>query len=106
MSAQEILAEIQKLLPEERRRLLEALAPETRAHIEGRQLTSEEEVERILLAEGIVSEIPSRLPDVAPCLMMRKRPTSQSMYQVNRFRKLSSRNVVKWPLTSSIAAPW
>lgn len=63
MSAQEILAEIQKLLPDERRRLLEALAPEARAHFEGRQLTSEEEVERILLTEGIVSEIPSRLPD-------------------------------------------
>lgn len=63
MSAQEILAEIQKLPPEERRRLLKALAPKIGEHVEGRQLTSEEEVERILLTEGIISEIPARLPD-------------------------------------------
>jgi hypothetical protein len=63
MSPQEILAEIQKLSPEERKRLLKALAPEIGEHIESRQLTSEEEVERILLTEGIISEIPARLPD-------------------------------------------
>ena len=63
MSAQEILAEIQKLAPEERQRLLKALAPEIAEQSEGRQLTPEDEVERILLAEGIVSEIPARLPD-------------------------------------------
>jgi hypothetical protein len=63
VSAQEILAEIQKLPPEERQRLLKALAPEIGGHVEGRQLTSEEEVERILLTEGIISEIPARLPD-------------------------------------------
>lgn len=63
MSAQEILAEIHKLPLEERQRLLKALAPETRQQVEAWQLTSEEEVERILLTEGIVSEIPPRLPD-------------------------------------------
>ena len=63
MSAQEILAEILKLPPEERQRLLKALAPEIAQHVEGRKLTSEEEVERILLNEGIVSKIPPRLPD-------------------------------------------
>ena len=63
MSAQEILAEIQKLPPEERQRLMKALAPEIGERSEGRHLTTEDEVERILLAEGIVSEIPARLRD-------------------------------------------
>jgi hypothetical protein len=63
MSAQEILAEIQKLPPEERQRLLRALAPEIDEHLEARQVTSEDEVEQILLSEGIISEIPARLPD-------------------------------------------
>ena len=63
VSAQEILAEIQKLPPEERQRLLEALALELSEHLEGPKLTSEEEVERILLSEGIVSEIPARALD-------------------------------------------
>ena len=63
MSAQEILAEIQKLTPEERQRLLKALALEIGEHVEAPHLTSEEEVERILLNEGIISEIPSRAPD-------------------------------------------
>lgn len=58
MSAQEILAEIQKLPPEERQRLLKALAREIGEHVEGPQLTSEEEVERILLTEGIISVKP------------------------------------------------
>lgn len=63
VSAQEILAEIQKLPPEDRQRLLNALLPELRDQAEARQLTSEEEVERILLAEGTISEIPALLPD-------------------------------------------
>ena len=63
MSAQEILAEIEKLTPEERQLLLKALAPEIDEPSESRHLTPEEEVERILVAEGIVSEIPARLPD-------------------------------------------
>ncbi|HLG16062.1 MAG TPA: hypothetical protein VJH03_16385 [Blastocatellia bacterium] len=63
MSAQEILAEIQKLPPEDRQRLLKALLPELRDQAEARQLTSEEEVDRILLAEGTISKIPARLPD-------------------------------------------
>ena len=63
MSAQEILAEIEKLTPEERQLLLKALAPEIGELSESRHLTPEKEVERILVAEGIVSEIPARLPD-------------------------------------------
>lgn len=63
VSAQEILAEIQKLPPEDRQRLLNALLPELRDQAEARQLTSEEEVDRILLAEGTISKIPALLPD-------------------------------------------
>ncbi len=63
VSAQEILAEIQKLAPEDRQRLLKALLPELRDQAEARQLTSEEEVERILLAEGTISKIPALLAD-------------------------------------------
>ena len=63
MSAQEILAEIEKLTPEERQLLLKALAPEIGEPSESRHLIPEEEVERILVAEGIVSEIPACLPD-------------------------------------------
>lgn len=63
VSAQEILAEIQKLPPEDRQRLLNALLPELRDQAEARQLTSEEEVDRILLAEGTISKIPALLAD-------------------------------------------
>lgn len=79
MSSQELLAEIQKLPPEERRRLLEALTPgmarttpEVRRQSrevggqnesESHQPISEDEVEQILLAEGIINAIPPRLPD-------------------------------------------
>ena len=79
MSSQELLAEIQKLPPEERRRLLEALTPgvaRTMPEVGGQRSEvgsqlepeprvpiSEDEVERILLAEGIIGGIPPRLPD-------------------------------------------
>lgn len=63
MSSQELLAEIQKLPPEERRRLLEALTPDVSPQSEPHHPISEDEVERILLAEGIISQIPPRLPD-------------------------------------------
>ena len=63
VSAQEILAQIQKLPPEERQLLLKALALEILLLSESLHLNPEEEVERILVAEGIVSEIPARLPD-------------------------------------------
>ena len=43
--------------------MLKALAPKIPELSEGRHLTPEEEVERILVAEGIISEIPTRLPD-------------------------------------------
>ncbi len=59
MSTQELLAEIHKLPPEERRRLLEVLkqdSPESaKPH---HRPTTEDEVEQVLLAKGIISEIP------------------------------------------------
>ena len=63
MSAQEILAEIKKLPLEERRRLLKSLASETAEESQPEQMTREDEVERILLAEGVISHIPTRLVD-------------------------------------------
>ena len=63
MSSQKLLAEIQKLPPEERRRLLEALTPGMGRQPQPHQPISEDELERILLAEGIISGIPPRLPD-------------------------------------------
>ena len=55
MSSQEILAEIQKLPPEERRELLESLAAKSTEEARPQQVSSEDEVERILLAEGLVT---------------------------------------------------
>ena len=57
MSAQELLAEIQKLPPAEQRRLLEVLKQDAMTKSELRPIT-EDEVEQILLAKGIISEIP------------------------------------------------
>jgi len=62
MSAQELLTEIQKLPPAERQRLLEALKRDVKMKSERRPIT-EDEVEEILLAKGIISEIPPRVPD-------------------------------------------
>ncbi len=57
MSAQELLTEIQKLPPAEQQRLLEALKRDVKMKSEQRPIT-EDEVEQILLAKGIISEIP------------------------------------------------
>ena len=57
MSAQELLAEIQKLPPAEQRRLLEVLKQDAMTKSELRPITVDE-VEQILLAKGIISEIP------------------------------------------------
>ena len=62
MSAQELLTEIQKLPPAEQQRLLEALKRDVKMKSEQRPIT-EDEVEEILLAKGIISEIPPRVPD-------------------------------------------
>jgi len=62
MSAQELLTEIQKLPPAEQQRLLEALKRDVKMKSERRPIT-EDEVEEILLAKGIISEIPPRVPD-------------------------------------------
>ena len=63
MSAQELLAEIQKLSPEEQRSLLEALARDKSEESKLHQPLTEDEVEQILLAKGIISEIPPRMID-------------------------------------------
>ena len=62
MSSQELLTEIQKLPPAEQQRLLEALKRDVKMKSERRPIT-EDEVEEILLAKGIISEIPPRVPD-------------------------------------------
>jgi hypothetical protein len=59
MSAQELLAEIHKLPPEEQRRLRHALASEAGQGSEPQQPVSEDEIEKILFAKGIIGEIPS-----------------------------------------------
>jgi len=58
VSAQELLAEIHKLPAEERRRLLDTLSREQDHQPESSRPVSEDEIERILLAKGIISEIP------------------------------------------------
>ena len=62
MSAQELLTEIRKLPPAEQQRLLEAIKRDAKIESE-RQPITEDEVEQILLAKGIISEIPPRVPD-------------------------------------------
>ena len=62
MSPQELLTEIQKLPPAEQQRLLEALQRDVKMQFDRRPIT-EDEVEEILLAKGIISEIPPRVPD-------------------------------------------
>ena len=62
MSSQELLTEIQKLPPAEQQRLLEALERDVKMPSERRPIT-EDEIEEILLAKGIISEIPPRVPD-------------------------------------------
>ena len=61
MSPQELLTEIQKLPPAEQQRLLEALQRDVKMQSDRRPIT-EDEVEEIL-AKGIISEIPPRVPD-------------------------------------------
>ena len=56
MSAQELLSEIRKLPAEIRRQLLDALE---REKSEPHQPITEDEIEQILLAKGIIGDIPS-----------------------------------------------
>lgn len=59
MSTQELLAEIRKLPLEEQQRLLADLSSDmTEQTLPPREPISEDEVERILLAKGIISSIP------------------------------------------------
>ena len=58
MSTQELLAEIQKLPPEKRQQLLDALTGDMSKGARTDQPMSEDEVERILFARGIIGEIP------------------------------------------------
>lgn len=58
MTAQEIIKQVKSLPLDEQRQILEALQKDL-----SRPTMSEDEVERILRAKGIISEIPQRLPD-------------------------------------------
>ena len=60
MSTQELLAEIKKLPPAEQQRLLEAIQESGGEPMARRQPISEDELERVLLAKGIISSIPDR----------------------------------------------
>ena len=61
MNTQEIIKTVQSLPIGEQRRVLEVLQNNLTAERE--TPISEDEIERILLAKGIISEIPERLPD-------------------------------------------
>lgn len=61
MTAQEIINQVQRLPHDEQRRILEALQKNLSQQMPA--AISEDEVERILLAQGIISRIPQRLPD-------------------------------------------
>lgn len=63
MSYQEILNEIQRLPPDERRRILESLKRDLDPQQGSNESVIEDEVERILLTKGIISRIPQRVPD-------------------------------------------
>jgi hypothetical protein len=58
MSTQELLAEIQKLPLEKRQQLMDALTGDMSKGAQTDQPMSEDEVERILFARGIIGEIP------------------------------------------------
>jgi hypothetical protein len=58
MSTQELLAEIKKLPPEERRQLVDALTGDVRTGAQTDQPMSEDDVERILFARGIIGQVP------------------------------------------------
>jgi len=59
MSAQELLSEIRKLPAEVRRQLLDALEREKSEPPKPHQPITEDEIEQILLAKGIIGDIPS-----------------------------------------------
>lgn len=58
MSTQELLNEIQKLAPEQRQRLLEALRRGGEKHLQPHQPVREDDVERDLFERGIIGRIP------------------------------------------------
>jgi hypothetical protein len=63
VSAQEYLPKYRSCRQKIDSAYLTRCCPELRDQAEARQLTSEEEVDRILLAEGTISKIPALLPD-------------------------------------------
>ena len=63
METQELLAEIQKLPLASQKQLLNSLARSVNQTPESQAVISEDEVDRLLLAEGVISEIPPGLDD-------------------------------------------
>jgi hypothetical protein len=62
-TTQEIIKNVQRLPVSEQEKVLEALQGSLQRKTKLRPAVSEDDVEKLLLAEGIISEIPERLPD-------------------------------------------
>lgn len=58
MDTQEILAELQRLPLESQKQVLDSLARSLGQKPESQPSVSEDEVDRLLLAEGVISDIP------------------------------------------------
>jgi hypothetical protein len=90
MSKQELLAEIQKLPVEEQRQILEALAHDTSEGV-GKAVgpVSEVEFERMLLARGIITDIPAGIDleqeedDFEP-IAVKDKPVSETIIEERR----------------------
>ncbi|MEP7342195.1 MAG: hypothetical protein ABI977_30985 [Acidobacteriota bacterium] len=63
MDTQQLITEIQKLPPESQKQLLYSLARSVGQQPESQPSVSEDEVDRLLLAEGVISEIPCGMDD-------------------------------------------
>lgn len=61
MTAQEIIKQVQNLPLDEQQHILEVLRESLSQRSQAKM--SEDEVERILLAKGIIGKVPERLPD-------------------------------------------
>ena len=63
MNTQELLVELQRLPLESQKQVLNSLARSLGQQPESQPSVSEDEVDRLLLAEGVISEIPCGLDD-------------------------------------------
>jgi hypothetical protein len=62
-TTQEIIKTVQKLPLSEQEKVLEALQGSLQRKTKLRPEVTEDDVEKLLLAEGVISEIPNRSPD-------------------------------------------